>query len=348
MTELWSSHGLGGDQEFDRGRLNLRLILTFRLPVDDAEWRLDLLSFGTHTHRSERFVERLLSSSEAPIRLPKRDIAAHKGSYGTLLVIAGSSQLGGAAALVADGALRAGVGLVRLAVPWGIVERLATNSPERIVIGQRQESDGGLAFTALPDLRQLLSTASAVVIGPGMGQSAGRSHLIRQLLESIKQPAVLDADGLNLLAEIGITKIAKFGRNWILTPHPKEASRLLDIPIEKVLDDRRNAVATLARSTGAVVVLKGHQTLIANGTSDDIFINTTGNPNLAVGGTGDVLTGVIGALLAMGLPTLDATLLGVWAHGRAADRLLVAGRSFGVKPTELAKEITFALSEASL
>jgi len=239
--------------------------------------------------------------------LPRRDAAAHKGTFGTVRVFAGSPGMLGAAILCARAALRGGAGLVQVSLPASLAVGFAVAVPGATTLPRRVTPS-------------LLRGATAVVVGPGLGQADASRTLVRAILRTATVPVVLDADGLNLVAP---ARRALSAAPTVATPHPGEAARLLGWPRDRVQEDRDGAVAALAEVCGGVAVLKGAGTKVCDGAR--LFTNTTGNPGMATGGSGDVLAGLIGALLAQGMAPFDAAVLGVHAHGRAGD--VVAGRT---------------------
>jgi NAD(P)H-hydrate epimerase len=242
-------------------------------------------------------------------RVPPRPANAHKGLFGTVLVVGGDHGMAGAAVLAAEAALRCGAGLVRVATRPEHVAALVARRPEAMPRGVDSEED----FTPL------LDAADVLVVGPGLGSSPWSVQLLKRALASAK-PAVLDADALNLLAAQRSGE-SPGGATRILTPHPGEAARLLGCDTVAVQADRFAAVIDLQRRYGGVAVLKGNGSLVTDGAA--ILLSDYGNPGMASGGMGDVLSGVIGALLAQRLPALEAAALGVCLHGAAAD--LAAG-----------------------
>ncbi|KZX58595.1 bifunctional ADP-dependent (S)-NAD(P)H-hydrate dehydratase/NAD(P)H-hydrate epimerase [Halioglobus sp. HI00S01] len=235
--------------------------------------------------------------------LPHRPANAHKGMYGTVLVVGGDYGMAGAAALAAEAALRCGAGLVQVATRPEHVSALVARAPEVMPIGV--ESGDNLA--------PMLAAADVIVVGPGLGQSDWSRILAQAALASGK-PLVLDADVLNLLAAGELTLI---GTDHILTPHPGEAARLLDCANAEVQHDRFASARALQEKLGGVVVLKGNGTLITG--TGPIMLSDYGNPGMASGGMGDVLSGVIGSFVAQGLEFDEAAALGVCLHGAAAD-----------------------------
>lgn len=247
-------------------------------------------------------------------QLPKRPADAHKGLFGTVLVVGGSRGMSGAVALAGMAALRGGAGLVRLAVPEPILDTVAGFEPSYMTAPLPADSQGRIDEQAVERILDLAQTATVLALGPGIGRSEGLTRLVGRLYCECPKPMVIDADGLNALSakrEI----LPKPGAPRVLTPHPGEFARLIDAKQDDA--ERRTAAVDLASRGGVVVVLKGHRTLITDGTHT--ATNTTGNPGLATGGTGDVLTGLITALACQGLSLYDAARLGVHVHGLAGD-----------------------------
>ena len=259
--------------------------------------------------------------------LPDRNPWGHKGDFGKLLLLCGSRGYTGAAFFAAMGALRAGAGLVFLGVPESIygIEAVKLNEP---VIFPLPDADGRLSADAVPEILSRLPRMDAVLVGPGLGQSEGTLAVVRAVLEKAECPVVVDAAGINVLrAHRDLLRGRK--SPTILTPHDGEVARLGGI----IGEDRMAAAAALADDLGCVVLLKGHETCVTDGT--DGYINPTGNPGMAVGGSGDVLAGVITALLGAGLPPLEAAACGAWLHGAAGDRCAAELGQYGMLPTDM-------------
>ena len=259
--------------------------------------------------------------------LPDRNPWGHKGDFGKLLLLCGSRGYTGAAFFAAMGALRSGAGLVFLGVPESIygIEAVKLNEP---VIFPLPDADGRLSADAVPEILSRLPRMDAVLVGPGLGQSEGTLAVVRAVLEKAECPVVVDADGINVLSA---HRDLLRGRKspTILTPHDGEFARLGGI----IGEDRMAAAAALADDLGCVVLLKGHETCVTDGT--DGYINPTGNSGMAVGGSGDVLAGVITALLGAGLPPLEAAACGAWLHGAAGDRCAAELGQYGMLPTDM-------------
>ena len=253
-------------------------------------------------------------------RLPPRSASAHKGFFGNVLVVGGDYGFAGAAAMAAESALRCGAGLVQVATRPEHVSAVVARTPEVMPRGVAS----GDEFLAMAE------AADVLVVGPGLGQSPWSIELLRLSLTCGK-PLVLDADALNVLAAGTLGKMAAVS-NWVLTPHPGEAARLLGCSTGQVQADRFASVSALQQRYGGVVILKGNGSLITGG--GHILLSDYGNPGMASGGMGDVLSGVIGALLAQHLPPLEAAALGVCLHGAAADIAAQEGQR-GLVATDL-------------
>lgn len=273
----------------------------------------------------------LVEEQDALSRVPRRRSDAHKGTYGHVLVVAGSWGKTGAAAMTALGALRSGAGLVTVATrPEALVPVMA-HAPE--LMGLELISEGGLGPADLNSLLEAAEGKAAVVIGPGIPRSDETPRLLATFLEELEIPCVLDADALNAVAQQpDILQKAKCP--LILTPHPGEMARLAGRGTKEVQADRIGVARTMAAAHQAIVVLKGAGTIISleDGT---VYVNSTGNPGMATGGSGDVLSGILGGLLAQGLSPEDAALVGVYAHGLAGDLAVRRTGQAGLIATDL-------------
>lgn len=258
--------------------------------------------------------------------LPDRAVDAHKGNFGRLLLLCGSRGYTGAAYFAAMGALRSGAGLVFLGVPESIYAIEAVKLNEAIVFPLPDE-DGKLSAAAIPEILERLPQMDAVLLGPGLGQGESVFAVVQAVLEHAACPVVLDADGINLVAP---HKDIVRGRTapTILTPHAGEFARL-----GGVCEDRKAAAEQMARDLHCIMLLKGHNTVITDGTTT--YINPTGNPGMAVGGSGDVLAGIITALLGQGINPLRAAACGAWLHGAAGDICAEEISQYGMLPTDM-------------
>ena len=261
-------------------------------------------------------------------QLPPRAADAHKGDLGRVYVLAGSATMLGAAVLCARAVMRAGAGLVRVALPDALVSLLPLAVPEATTSDRRR-----------PTLRRHLGEGDGVVVGPGLTPSAGTRALVDLVLRDASQPVVVDADALNVLAPL---QRALPSGAFVLTPHPGEAARLLGVTAREIQEDRAGAVAELCKRSGATVLLKGEGTLVADG--ERIFRSRTGNAGMATAGAGDALSGLLGALLARGMQPFDAACLAAHAHGVAGDLAREARGIDGVVASDLCDRLGEALA----
>ncbi len=284
----------------------------------------------------------LLTEEEVRSLVPPRPSYSHKGTYGHLLVLAGSPGTSGAAALACLGAHRAGTGLVTCACDSATASVVTSHHAETMTaLYSGDESLGP------EELTEALANRTAVLCGPGWGQSERREEALLDLLSVVEVPLVLDADALNLLAGLGphcLGKRHESGAMTVLTPHPGEAARLLKTTPDRIQAHRLESARNLAQGYGCHVVLKGARSIIA-GPEGRCWINPTGNPALAAGGSGDVLAGIIGGLLARRLDPLRSLMAGVYVHGYAADRIASRRGTTGVLAAEVADEVALVLGE---
>lgn len=276
-------------------------------------------------------------------RLPRRRHDAHKGTFGTVQVVAGSVGMAGAAVLTGRAALRGGAGLVRVACPTAVQAVVAAGHPCYTTAGIRQHADGTFGEGAAAELVELGREADAVAIGPGLGRGPGVAEFVRAVVGGLPEiPVVLDADGLNAVAPLeGVFP----GRSEppVLTPHPGEFARLTAATPPKTPEDRLAEAVAFAGRWRVVLLLKGAGTLVTDGRR--VYRNTTGNPGMATGGSGDVLTGVIAALLGQGLSAFDAAALGAWVHGRAGDLAAARLGQTALTATDVLDELPGAFRE---
>ena len=260
--------------------------------------------------------------------LPERKPDAHKGDFGKILLLCGSVGYTGAAYLSAMGALRSGAGLVYLGVPESIYAIEAAKLNEAIVFPLPDEK-GMLCRKALPKIMELLPKMDGVLIGCGLGQSQGTLEVLSAVLTYAECPVVVDADGINLLSK---HKDLLRGRKatTVLTPHDGEFARLMG---DKPSADRTQAAMAAAKDLGCVMLLKGHETRICNG--EVCYRNTTGNPGMAVGGSGDLLAGMIVSMLGQGMSAVEAAAVAAWLHGAAGDQCARELGQYGMLPTDM-------------
>ncbi len=275
--------------------------------------------------------------------LPPRPADSFKNDFGHLLVVAGSKDKAGAAALAVRGALRAGAGLVTLLARPAVLERALEGSPEAMSLTLGTDADGALGKANLPALQWALDKITALAIGPGIARGAETAELLRSVLTTFRGAVVLDADALNAVAEAPEILDLLAGRG-VITPHPGEMARLTKTTGDVVQSERFHAAQALAQAHGITVVLKGAKTVIADG-DGSLSVVPTGNPGLAKGGTGDVLCGIIGGLLAQKLSPSAAARAGAYLHGLAGDRLVLRRGQRGLLASELPEELTAIWAE---
>ncbi|MBI2885428.1 MAG: NAD(P)H-hydrate dehydratase [Candidatus Omnitrophica bacterium] len=277
-----------------------------------------------------------------PNLLPPRPAALHKGEAGRVLVIAGSAGLTGAAALCALGALRTGAGLVTLALPGSLHDLLAGLVMEATSVALPETRERSLSPQALPKLIELVERADAVAIGPGLSEHRQTVRLVRELLSRIRKPCVVDADALNAVDDPA--RVFSQGGPFVLTPHPGEMGRLARMTAKDVQQRREATAKTFAAQQHVVLALKGHRTVIA-APDGQVAVNDTGHPGMASGGCGDVLTGMIAALLGQGLQPFDAARLGVYLHGLSGDLVAARQGQVGLIASDLASTIPQAIRQ---
>lgn len=266
---------------------------------------------------------------------------AHKGDYGRLLIVAGSKGMAGSAILCARSALRSGVGIVTVSAPDEIIPIIQTAVPEAICVTHVRETVGNFSDKRndAPLSPDRLAEYDAIAIGPGLGTSSEARDTFFHIIENYGGRMIIDADALNILSETNIT----FDADTIITPHPGEAARLLSSTPDVIQDRREASASILAERYGCIVVLKGAGTIVATTKPTlKLYINTTGNPGMATGGSGDALTGVIASFAAQGMSPLIAARTGVCIHGLAGD---LAAAEFGERGL-IAGDLPLAIAKA--
>ena len=277
--------------------------------------------------------------------IPRRARDSHKGTFGSVLAVAGSAFYRGAALLAAEGALRTGAGIVTLAGVEPVVSAASVRLPECCLCPCKAGAEGGIAPENVPLIQR--QKATVLLLGPGLGgtaQSTARAAetrtLVQKLLPGFTGSAVLDADGLNAAAQL-LAEDKPFPHptgELVVTPHPGEMARLTGLSAKEINADREEIARQYARKWNAVVVLKGSRTVAAS-PDGRVCVNPTGNPGLARGGSGDVLSGMVSALLACGLPAYEAAACAVYLHGAAADRAAAKHGEYGMLPHDILPEL---------
>ncbi len=282
-----------------------------------------------------------LSIDQAIKAFPKRLASAHKGDFGHVLVIAGSASYTGAAYLTSQAAMRAGSGLVTLAIARSLYSVMAVKLTEVMVRPFFETRDFSLSLLAEKDIIAFSEKCDVMAIGPGISQNKETQNLVRNLIAKVTKPIVLDADGINALA--GHTDILKNAKiPIVLTPHPGEMSRLTGKDIAEIEKDRKGIALNFATEYNTVLVLKGHNTVVA-GPKGDFYINKTGNAGMASGGVGDILTGVIAGFIGQKVEPFYAAVAGAYFHGLAGDLAAKEKGQLGLIATDLLNKLPEAL-----
>lgn len=310
----------------------------------DYTGSIDVIDIGIPDElvaNTESNLELITAQDIIPL-FPRRARDSHKGSFGHLLVIAGSKEYSGAAGMAVRAAGRSGAGLVTAAVPECIREIVASQAPEAMVRACPETKSGSHSPALLNQFEKTFSAYDAVLVGPGMSRDSETEQLIKTVVENSKAPVLLDADGLNAF-EHSNPPATRNGREMILTPHPGELARIMKSATSDIQADRFAFAQKACDLTRAVVILKGAGTLVA-APGEKININMTGNPGMSSGGTGDVLAGLTAGFLAQGLSAFNAARAGVFIHGKAAE---TAVKTTG-EPAMLAGDIINAIPGAFL
>ena len=283
-----------------------------------------------------------------PARLLRRKASAHKGDFGRVFILAGSYGLTGAAILTGESVLRSGAGLVTLGIPRSLHNAFARRIKELMLKPLTETSNKSLSLNAYPEIIKFINEkADIVIIGPGLSQNKSTQELIRKVVKNCPKPIVIDADGLNALScNPDILLNTQYSiRDTIITPHIGEMSRLTGLSIAKINKNRKTVAKRAASDYNITVVLKGQNTIVAD--KKDTYINKTGNPGMATAGSGDVLSGIIGAFLAQGLDAFSAAKYAVYIHGKAGDLAAKEKTQLGMIASDIIGKIPEAIKKSS-
>ena len=285
-----------------------------------------------------------------PSRLLRRKPDTHKGDFGHVFILAGSLKFSGAALLCAEAALRSGSGLVTLGVPKGIAISIIKIKPREIMLlPLAQTKQGGLSEKGYGDIKNFIKKADVLVIGPGLDREKRTGVLTRKLIASVSIPTVIDADGLNAL--VGHLQILRANRKTagqakILTPHQGEMARLAGISVKKVQEERKEISCKFAKDNRITLVLKGHKTVVTD-YKGNLYINKTGNAGMSSAGSGDVLSGMIGAFLGQGLDAFSSAKYAVYLHGLAGDMAVKEKTEISLIASDIIEKIPEAIKRCS-
>jgi len=286
-----------------------------------------------------------------PAQLLRRKPDAHKGSFGHIFILAGSARFSGAAVLCAEACLRAGAGLVTLGIPKSLNSVIIKIKPKEVMtLALPETKEGTLSLSAHKNIKDFINTVDVLIIGPGLTQNKSTQVLIRKVISEIDKPTVIDADGLNaLVGHLDLLRVAKSPSRQvakILSPHPGEMARLLGISIKQVQNSRKEIAQRFARDYKVAVVLKGHSSVVIDYQGNS-YINKTGNPGMATAGSGDVLTGIIGAFLGQGLSAFNAAKYAVYLHGLAGDLAAKEKTQIGMIASDIIDKIPKAIKNTN-
>jgi NAD(P)H-hydrate epimerase len=284
-----------------------------------------------------------------PSRLLRRKPDSHKGDFGHVFILAGSARFSGAAVLCAEACMRTGAGLVTLGIPKSLnVAVIKIKPPEIMTLALRETKEVTLAGSAYRKIRDFSNGVDVLVIGPGLSQNRQTQGLVRRIVSLIPKPMVIDADGLNALAEHPeiLEKLGRTQRTTIVTPHPGEMARLLGSTIARVSNKREEIAQRFSRRYKITVVLKGHRTVVSDFRAG-AYINNTGNPGMSTAGSGDVLTGMIAAFLGQGLDPFSAAKYAVYLHGLAGDLAAKEKTQISLIASDIIAKIPAAIKKCS-
>ncbi len=266
------------------------------------------------------------------IKPKKRD--SHKGDNGKLLLIAGSKGMAGASVLAGKAALKSGIGLLKMAVPQSINDIVQISVPEAVCLPLGDTDTYKLNKTYIKEILDAAKECTAVAVGPGIGRSQDFSKALEIMIKELKGPLIIDADAINAIGSRADRFFSEIGGDRIITPHPGEMSRLTGLSIQDINQNRVNIAREYSEKWGIIVVLKGARTVVAS-PDGDVYINITGNPGMATGGSGDVLTGILSSLAAQNIEAKAAAIASVFVHGKAGDFVAAQTGEHGLTTSDL-------------
>ncbi|WP_026894655.1 NAD(P)H-hydrate dehydratase [Clostridiisalibacter paucivorans] len=284
--------------------------------------------------------EHIIKDIRTSIMLPNRDVSSHKGSFGNVAIIGGSIGMTGANYLASTAALRTGSGIVRSVIPKSLNTIMEIKTTEVMTVPIEDYGKGRFVLKSLEYLKNSVKQSDAIGLGPGLNIDIDIKAIVKDILLSIDTPIVLDADGLNCVAEdMDILKDRK--GTTIITPHPGEMSRLADVDISAIQKDRLYWTKKISKKYDVIVVLKGNNTIVSY--KDKYIVNTTGNPGMATAGSGDVLTGVITSFIGQGIPAFESACFGAYIHGLSGDMAAYDKGEYGIIAGDIINYIPYAI-----
>ena len=317
-TDTGAVHGACVHADLTVTMAHLKTGLLFS-PARDYAGEISIVDISVPLEVSEALHGKkyLVEEQDILIRMPHRKLDAHKTSCGRVVIFAGSMGMTGAATLASLASLQVGAGLTKLGIPASLNPILEQKLTEVMTVPLAETDSQSISIKAKDQVAELLEWADVLAVGPGLSTHPETIEFVKWLLKTVNKPMVLDADGLNALANFP-DLIKDYPGDLVITPHPGELSRLINMPVADIQSDRLNVIRKFAQEWGKVIILKGGPTVTAT-PDGHLFINSTGNPGMATGGSGDVLTGIIAGLLAQKLNAVDAAIVGVYLHGLAGD-----------------------------
>ena len=285
-----------------------------------------------------------MDTDEIKAFFTKRDPVSHKGTYGTVLVIGGSYEMPNAVYFASQGAVNSGAGLVKVAFPAVAYSAIAPKTYEQTLIPLESNKAGRISQNAIRRLEKELKNCSCVLIGCGMGADEDTKAVTKFVIENSEVPIVIDADGINCL-QGNVEWLDNAKAPIILTPHPKEMSRIANVSVEEILLNRGAVVGSFTKAHNSTLVLKGASTLVGCTKYDDMYVNSSGNPGMATGGSGDVLSGIIASFVSQGMDTFKSAITGVYIHGLAGDDVTKKYSMMGNTPSLILKELPLTLGK---
>lgn len=346
--------GIHGDSgEADEHAINAQRTITFTIPKcgnilhpgSERTGELIVKDIGIPKRIIEEMkIKRNIITEQSVMKFfPWRRGFSHKGDYGRVNVIAGSTGLTGAAILTCRSALRSGIGLLKLYIPESLAVLITHSVPEAITIPLQEVRKGVIGITHFDRIIEDSGSSDVVAIGPGCGNTAETSELVRRIIQELEKPVVIDADGLNAISRNTDILLDKKS-SVIMTPHPGEMSRLIGLSTEEINERPIEIARKYAMMWDVILVLKGARTVVA-APNGDIYVNVTGNSGMATAGSGDVLTGVIAGFIGQGLTPLQAALLGVYVHGRAGDNSAKYKGEYGLLAGDIVEGLIYTMKE---
>lgn len=346
--------GVNGDTgAADKSAILAHKTVTFTIPkcgnvlfpgsANNGELVVGDIGIPTRIVQDMKIKRNIITEKSVMAFFPRRKGFSHKGDYGKVNLIAGSTGLTGAAILACKSALRSGIGLLKLYIPESLAMLITHSVPEAITIPLQEVRKGVIGITHFDRILKESESADVIAIGPGCGNTTETGELVRRIIQELEKPVVIDADGLNAIqrkADILLNKKSRI----VMTPHPGEMSRLIGLSTEEINERPIEVASNYAKKWDVILVLKGARTIVA-APNGDVFVNRTGNSGMATAGSGDVLTGIIAGFIGQGLSPLEASRLGVYVHGRSGDSAADYKGEYGLLAGDIVEGLIYTMKE---